>query len=1085
MRIRSPRNGLITASALFTGVLMLMAAGHAFAQSSTGTISGTVQDQTGAVLPGVNIKVTNTGTNLTREVLTNERGEFLAPLIPVGTYSVTAEFPGFKTEVRTGLTVQIDQRATVIVRMEIGEVSEKIMVTEDAPLVQSETSSVGNVIDNKKIAELPLNGRAFQNLTLLAPGAMEPAEGSGLGFRGGITVAGAREESTTFALDGVDMVNGLVGMINFKPSIDSIQEFKVQTSTYAAELGQMAGGQIAVTTKSGTNSIHGVGYNFLRNSKLDTKNFFDPPKDPIPQFQRNNFGFNIGGPIVKDRSFFFFNAEWLRERRADTRQATVPLPAMFNGDFSDLRTSIRDPLTGQAFPGNRIPAGRINPAGLALAKLGYAPPNLPGLARNFVSTPKDVHDTNQYTSRVDHRFSDSNNLYGRYSYNFDDEYDPFNLYGGISNLPFFARLDTQTAQSLSLVDTHVVSTRIVFENRIGYNRLSQFRRGPNRVNIPANAGISGTSTSEFDFDWPGVFVTGYDPIGQTQHPTDRSDNTYQVVSNLTYSRGSHNMKLGANIEQFQSNRMNNSQSQGVFRFTSVYSGDGFADMLLGYPSQVSRRLGDTRNPIRHESYGFYLQDDWKIKPRLTLNLGLRYELVTPFTSIQDRMSTYNPATGKMEIAGTANVRRDISRPENFVPEIKAALTGIQFVDLGKKTIYEGDHNDWAPRFGFAYDVFGNGKTSVRGGIGVFYDLMRLNNGISISNNLPYRFTQTCDAGATPRIDIRNPFSGAGCTASVSPDAIQKDFKTAYVEQWNLSVQHEVMRDMVVDVVYAGAKGNGLWRDENINQALPGTAGTVASRRPIQGYGNIVMRGSQGQSIFHSFMSRVEKRFSDGFTFLSSFTWSKSIDDFSGRATTGVADRAQDQRNWRAERGVAAFDATYRWVFSGVYEIPFGHGHRWLSSGPASWILGGWEMSGIGTFMTGRPLTVVITSDRSGTGNTGNDRPNSLGNAVLPRGERTPDRWFRTDVFALPSPGTFGNLGRTTLRGPGTNNMDLSFLKNHRIGENRNIQFRAEIFNFPNHPNFNMPNRQFGTQQFGRIFSARPSRQIQFGLKIVY
>lgn len=1054
-------------------------------QSSTGSVSGTVHDQTGAVLPGVSIKVANTGTGLTRELLTNERGEFLAPLIPVGTYDVTAEFPGFKTEVRSGVTVQTDQRSTVIIRMQVGEVSERIVVTEDAPLVQSETSSIGNVIDNKKIAELPLNGRAFQNLTLLAPGAMEPAEGSGLGFRGGITVAGAREESTTFALDGVDMVNGLVGMISFKPSIDSIQEFKVQTSTYAAELGQMAGGQIAVTTKAGTNSFHGVAYNFLRNSKLDAKNFFDPANDPIPQFQRNNFGFNLGGPIIRDRSFFFFNAEWLRERRADTKQATVPLPVMLNGDFSAISAAIRDPLTGVAFPGNRIPADRINPAGQALAKLGYPAPNLSGLARNFVSTPKDVHDTNQYTARVDHRFGDKNNIYGRYSYNFDDENDPFNLYGGISNLPFFARLDRQVAQSVSIVDTHVISTRTVLEARLGYNRLSQFRRGPTTTNIPAQAGISGTTTNPGDFDWPGVFVTGYDSLGQTQHPTERSDNTYQAVANLTWSTGSHNIKTGVNIEEFQSNRMNNSQSQGVFRFTGVYSGNGLADMLLGFPSQVSRRLGDTRNPIRHESYGFYVQDDWKVMPRLTLNLGVRYELVTPFTSIQDRMSTYNPATGKMEIAGNANVRRDISRPENTVPEIKAALAGIQFVDLGVKKIYDGDHNNFAPRFGFAYDVFGNGRTSVRGGFGVFYDLMRLNNGISISNNLPYRFTQTCDAGTTPRIDIRNPFSGAGCTASVSPDAIQKDFRTAHIEQWNFSLQHEVVRNMVVDLIYAGSKGNSLWRDDNINQAFPGTVGTVASRRPIQGYGNIVLRGSQGQSVFHSFMSRVEKRFSDGFTFLSSFTWSKSLDDFSGRATSGDSARAQDVRNMRAERAVSAFDATYRWTFSGVYELPFGRGHRWMSDGIGSWIVGGWEVSGIGTFMTGRPLTVVITSDRSGTGNTGNDRPMSLGDAVLPRGERTPDRWFRTDVFALPAAGTFGNLGRNTLRGPGTNNLDISFLKNHRFGENRNVQFRTEIFNFPNHPNFNMPNRQFGTQQFGRIFSARPSRQIQFGLKIVF
>ena len=409
------------------------------------------------------------------------------------------------------------------------------------------------------------------------------------------------------------------------------------------------------------------------------------------------------------------------------------------------------------------------------------------------------------------------------------------------------RLDTQKAQSLSITDTHVFSASTVLEVRLGYNRLSQFRRGLIRTDIPRQVGISGTTDNEFNFGWPRVQMTGYDDLGTQSFPTDRGDNTYQVVLGLTHTRGNHNLKTGFNIEQFRSNRLNNSRSLGLYRFGGGFTGDAVADLLLGLPNRAQRRLGDTRNPIRHEAYGFYVQDDWKVMPNLTLNLGLRYELITPFTSTSDRMSNFNPDCVCIEIAGTANVRRDISRPENTDPDIAALLANVTFVDLGVKKVFEGDHNNFAPRFGFAYDVFGTGRTVLKGGVGVFMDMMRLNNGIGLSNNVPFRFTQTFNfnSGDLSFLDLSNPFPAGRGASTLGPVSTQKDWKNAHVEQWNLGFQHELLSNMVLDFSYAGAKGNNLHQTTNINQPRPSPTGSINSRRPIQGFANINQRQSRG------------------------------------------------------------------------------------------------------------------------------------------------------------------------------------------------------------------------------------------------
>jgi hypothetical protein len=1078
----------------FGVVVFVMFVTGAFAQNITGTITGTTQDQTGAVLPGVEITVVNVATALSRTVITGEVGVYVVPLLPAGNYRLTAVLPGFTTGIREGIVLQVSQRVSVDFEMRIGALTETVLVTEAAPLVDSETSSVGNVIENRRVVELPLNGREFQQLTLLVPGAMPANPGSVEQAYGAVSVAGTRETSTAFTLDGMDIVDGLVPRPSFKPSVEIIQEFKVMTSTYAAELGRTAGGQVIVTTKSGSNAFHGSVFHFLRNSVFDAKNFFDPPDQPIPGYKRNNFGATLGGPVVPNRTFFFVAYEGLRTRQAQTRTASVPSLAMVAGDFSELSTAIRDPFTGEPFPGNVIPEDRINPVGQNIARL-YPAPNLSDPVRNFVSSPTYRQNVDQYTTRLDHSFSNNNNFFVRYTYNDDFQLDVFDFYQGITNLPGYGRQDDQTNHSVAMTDTHVFTPNFVGEFRLGYNRYYQLRAQENRADIPGQLGIPGTTKDPRDTGFPDFGITGFDTIGKrSSFPSDRMDNTYQLNQSLTYTRGGHTIKFGTQTARFESHNLQNGGQQGRFRFDGRYSGNSLADVLLGFPRQTRITRGDTRNPIYRVTFAGFLQDDWKVTPRLTLNLGIRYDLVTPVVSCCDRMSNFNPETGIIEIAGEPSLRRDISRPDldlggpDFSPDLATLAQSVAMVNTGKRSVYSLDHNDFAPRIGLAYRILDNDQLVLRTGYGIYYDMLYLNSGgLGVGRNYPFKVIQTFNANATtPNIRIDDPFPVGFGSATVSPRSLREEFRTGYVHQYNFGFQYQPFLDLLVDLKYVGSKSTKLSRSVNINQAVlpsgPNDTSSVSSRRPFQGFGSINLSEPAANANFNSLQLRLERRFSDGLTLLGAYTWSKSIDDHSGQRGSGDRNVPLNHHDFNTSmRGLSNFDARHRLVLSYIYELPFGNG-----SGFGNWLINGWQLSGITTFQSGRPLTPNISSDLSRTGNTGGDRPILVGNPVLPRGERTPDRWFNTDAFELPAGGTFGNSGRSIVTGPGINNWDFSLIKNNRFGDNRNLQFRTEIFNLANHPQFAMPNRSANSQQFGKIFeTSQFSRQIQFALKILF
>ncbi len=1051
-----------------------------YAQTATATLVGRTIDEAEAVLPGVKITLTQTTTGQTRTVTSDESGNYVFLLLPAGKYELAATREGFQKLIRREFDLQVDQRAGLDLPLKAGQITETVEIKDEASILQTESASVGTVISQEKIVRLPLNGREFQQLALLVPGAVPAAQGSSLSFRGGFNVGGARESANQFLLDGADNNNSSANQFVFRPSVDMIQEFKVQTNSYSAEFGRGAGAQVNIITKSGTNEYHGNLFEFVRNSEFDAKNFFDLPTSS-PSFKRNQFGATFGGPLPflnfgeggpvfnsgRDRTFFFLSYEGLRLRQGVTRSAAVPSLLAREGNFG-ANARIRDPQragncnatdTTACFPNGIIPANRINPIGLAIARAFPAPNNASDPVRNLVSTLSRPQDADQFSVRIDHRISEKANVFFRYSVNQDQQIDVFDtLVGTINtNLPGFGRNDNQRTKSISFSYTQIINSRTVNEFRFGYNFLRQIRAPENKIDAVSQFGLVGLSSDPRTFGFPAFRVTGFDSLGDNvQLPQERSDSTYQIVDNISLQRGAHTIKAGFDLRPFRSVNFNPGSSRGDFRFTGLYTNNGLADLLLGLIAQDTRGVGNAERVRLQKSYGFYVQDDWKVNRRLTFNLGLRYELNPPLTEANNLLSNFDVATRTIIIAGQNG--------------------------LGSN-VYNTDKNNFAPRVGFAWQMFDE-KTVLRGGYGIYYDLPIVGNELGgIYGNPPFRSISTFNGSLAAPINLNNPFPTQSLgAATLSPTGVQRDLQTSYLQNFSLGIQREILRDVVVELSYIGNKGTNLLRNRNINQAVLG-AGTIGSRRPFAGFGNIPYRESSASSTYHSMQARAEKRFSQGFTFLASYTFSKAIDDSSGvPASTATTNNPQNSFDLRAERGLSEFDVRHRFVASFIYELPFGKGKSFLQDGIAAQIFGNFEIAGIVAAQTGRPFTPRISADRSSTGQL-QDRPNVIGNPRLDNPD--PQLWFNTAAFAIPATGTFGNAGRNILTGPGYSNTDIALVKRIKFGEVRNLELRGEVFNLFNRPNFDLPNAFADSAQFGRIFSAGPARQIQFGIKFAF
>ena len=810
-------------NALLTVVLSFLAAASASAQTVRGTILGTVTDSSGAVIVKARVTVKEFATGLTRSELTNDEGEYSIPQLPVGIYTLTVEAPNFKKSERAGIELRVDDRLRVDIPLTVGAVSEVVAVEATAPVISTDSATVGNVVDNKKVTELPLNGRNFLQLNLLVPGANQGVKGSQNQTQGGsITINGAREQSNNFLLDGMDNNDLAINQYAVAISTEAILEFKVQASTYSAEFGRSPGAQINIATKAGNNQVHGVLYEYLRNDDLDAKNFFDRP-GPIPGYKRNQYGASIGGPIKKNKTFYFGNFEQARVRQGITKVATEPTTAMKNGDFSALPVIIYDPtslhtgangvLMRNPFVGNIIPSGDISPAGRAVLGLYPAPNGLGTSPANglYTSSPTKVDDFSQFTVRVDHRFNDNNTLFGRYSYSKENRFDTFDSFcAGSNNVPGFGCNTLNGGQQAVADYIRLLGPTKVNEARVSFTRVRGGIFQQNEGNdVSTQLGIAGTSRNPEDFGVPVITATGYDRLGEaTNLPQDRHDNTYEYADSLSWTSGRHTTKFGAEVRHFQEGFLFDSSARGTINFTPFYTaqasvtstgvvnavnntGNAIADLLLGFPdtASVSRSFAginaNTVAGLRQTSTNLFAQDDFRVLPNLTLNLGIRWEYNAPTTDKYDHLATFDP---------------------NFPNS--TPLPYLRISTPQAPNIYNSSKKEFAPRVGFAWTPSG-AKTVIRGGYGVFWDIKILN--VILNSNLTapfltgYSFSQSTNG--LPNINLANPYGGTLTPAIPGASWVENPFRDGYVQQWNFNVQHQVTSSMGLTAGYVGSKGH--------------------------------------------------------------------------------------------------------------------------------------------------------------------------------------------------------------------------------------------------------------------------------------
>lgn len=1037
-------------------------------QGFRSAIRGRIVDSQQKPIVGVQVKVTREETNDRRLAVTGGTGEYTLTLLPPGSYRIEVEQPGFKKTVQKA-SIEVNQDLRVDFSLEVGLVTDEIIVEIPRSALKKDSSSLGTVIDNMQVTGLPLDGRNFLELGLLVPGAAPAAQGSAGTVRGdfAFNVNGGREDANNFLLDGVYNVDPKLNAVGVRPPVDAVREFEVLYSSYDASFGRSGGAQVNVVLKSGSNRIHGTAYEFFRNRALDARNFFAPSGVDAPQYQRNQFGFSIGGPIIKDRTFFFADYEGTRLREGVTRVTNVPTLLERMGDFSQsLFPKPKVPGTSNPFPENKIPGFFVNPIGLKIAAL-YPSPNRNVPFENYVSSPARRDRDDLFDARIDHRFSEAARLIGRYSFTDRSLFEPFSG-PSFAAIPGFGTQIPRRGQNLMIGETHVFSAAFLNDLRLAYNRVAldanqeQQGRSLNR-----EVGLPELSSKPRDYGLSFITLTGYSPIGdEFNNPQSSATNTFQVLDTATYTRNQHLFKFGFDIRVFQQNAFRDVQSRGFLSFSSQVpiTGSALADMLLGLPITTGVARLDNHQHLRGESFNFFASDSFRVRPDLTLNFGLRYEFNSPPVDVDDRANTYNPATRSLVQVGTKGIPR---------------------------SGYESDRNNFAPRFGLAWTIGDKGNTVVRSGYGVYYDQAALAPGEGLYFSLPYFDLRFYFPLPGFNLSINDPFpANFPFPVPASAFAFQSDLRTSYVQHWNLTLQQQLGRSRVAEFAYVGSKGTKLLAARDINQPRPSTQ--PFNPRPAPQFSDIIFQESSAGSSYHSFQARLQQRLDFGLSLLASYTWAKSIDNTSNFfASTGDPNFPQDSYNFRGERGRSNFDLRQRFSASYSYDLPFGKGHRWLAdSGWATTLVSGWQSYGIISLQEGRPFTVALLSeiDRSNTGRSNlgfgfNDRPNLVGDATS--SNPTLQRWFNTSAFAFQPFGSFGSSGRNILEGPGYQNVNFSLVKNTQLKEELSLQFRVEFFNLFNHPNFDLPDNFLGSPTFGRVLSAQSPRHIQFGVKLLF
>lgn len=1068
-------------------LLVLISSSGLWAQVITGTILGTVTDASGAVLSGATITAINVATGFSRVVTTGSAGDYEISFLPRGDYTVRVEHPGFKREERAHVNVAIGTKQRADFRVGVGDVKQEIVVQAEAPVVNSQSSEMGQVISNEGVTQLPLNGGQFVQLALLTPGTSEEVKGtlssplalSGFSFQ----ADGARYEWNVYLLDGVPIRDDVYSRLTVSPSIDAIQEFRVHSTNYSAEFGNQGGAQVNISTKSGSNQFHGAVYEFLRNSVLDARNFFDLPILGKPPFRQNQFGASFGGPVRKDKTFFFGNYEGQRVFKGVTITAAVPTDAMREGNFQGMSPVI-NPVTGQPFPNNTIT--NIQPYAQALLqKIPHA--TSPGLGRNWAGFGDRNVDMDQFTIRLDHSITDKDLIFGRFIYANVSDLEPIPgvlLSSAAANPlrpPGFGQTTTQKARNFALAYTHIFSPQWSNEFRAGYNGMDAGQASENAsVNFGQQFGFQGTNPPPLGSGYPVFTITGFSTFGDANTQLFTRNHDFTFHDDVAHLWGKHSLKFGGEYTYTRIRTQFVFNTAGQYEYFGVFTGNPFADFLLGYNSVANALTGD---PLLHGiSYrlGAYIQDDWRATSRLTVNLGLRYDLQPPYHEKDNKLANFAPEIGGFVIAGS---------PGHIHPSADIGrFPGIPFTtssQLGYPlALSNTDYKDFAPRIGLAYSV--KPTLILRGAYGLFYSNGNFGGRFGIMGfNPPFTGLKLyLNFDPTNLVPVQQSLvtPSSNLTLGQGP---ARDFPNGYLHQWNFSVQNQLAPSFMVEFAYVGSRGARLDGTLFPNQPNASPAPLIPRLKWPSIAPDVNVASPAFDSWYHGLIVRAEKRYTNGLYLNASYTFAKSLDTNQGSlGNASGGGQPQYSGDIAAEKGRSDFDIRHRVALGAVYDLPFGRGRKFLANpaGVVSVLVSGWQLNNILVAETGQSLTPLVPNDQSNTGGN-NDRPNLIGDPN--NGPRSVNQWFNVNAFQLQPMGTFGNAGRGIIDGPGYFTIDLSAAKLTKITEKTSLEFRAESFNLLNRPNFDLPSRVFNTPGFGEIFTAKDSRELQFALKFIF
>ena len=1052
------------------------------AQTATGVIRGTVQDPTGAVLRDVHVILLDQARNQSWEQTTNEEGFFEFRALPLGHYRVELEQDGFKKGVIEDVTLQVAQTESLKVTLDVGSVSESVVIQADRGLLETSDATLSQVIDDKRLLGFPINGRNVMQLVSLSAGVINAGRASATqrqaNYGPAFSVGGQRDNTSVVLIDGMEISGQELNNYPLAiPSLDSLAEFRVQTSNYSAEFGGNSGAVVNVASKRGSNDFHATLFEFLRNDALDARNFFSPTVDPL---KRNQFGFVISGPVFvprvydgKDKLFWMFSYEGARRRQAVTSTTLVPTLKERAGDFSTAPVTIVDPLTKIPFPGNVIPENRINRVGASLANL-YPVPNSTDPSRNFIGHPNGVSDNDMMAARIDYQLTARDATWGRFTKN-----APFDRGVGQALSPAFPGFDQEQSDhnlQIAIGDVHTFSPTVFNELNLGLVRFLRERHSLDafKRNWIEELGIKGLSPIPFTWAAPSMTPTGYSEIGYSSNNAvfNWVTNAAQIVANLSLVRGAHTVKTGLTIQFKRMTSVQWGQPDGTYTFSGQFSAPvpvvttsrfhALADLLLGYPSSYTVQTTPFSPHLSYTHTGFYIQDDWKVTQSLTVNVGLRWEYFGRPVERDNRIASFDLATGQQVFPG-----------QNGYP----------------RSLVEPYYKNFAPRIGLAWHA--TDRLALRAGYGIFYTPDVINSYRQLAFQSPFGTVSNLvvrpadPQNPLPVFTVDDPLAQATRLVTNNRNGMQRDLRDGQVQQWSLTFQHLITKNTLFEAAYHGSKSSHLMGVVNYNETnpFPAQPPNFTLVFPYPQLGSVSIFESRAVANYHALQARLERRFVSGLTFLLSYTFQKTLTDLDA-SSVGVALGAgpglQTMKNIRANYGPAPFDRPQRMVSSWLYELPILRNRNDL----VGRVAGGWQIGAITTFQDGPSLT----PSSFGVPFVGS-HANLLGNPNLARGARTIDRWFDVSKLANPAPGQLGDAGKGVIRGSGNNRWDIVVSKFFRITEQHRVEFRAELFNAFNHPQFDDPVVTTGNNSLaGRITSAsdfgftQTERVIQLGLK---